>query len=118
MFSGFITLLICYPIDVVRVRLSTEQGSVSGARYYIRFFQSWKAIKRSEGWRKGLYRGFLLSNMINIPYSITFLLTYDLLRHISIKNEDYKQFIDKYILISLCGFLAQSMVYPFDTIRS
>lgn len=93
-----------------------ERGNSFNTRNYKGFFQSLRTIRRYDG-LKGLYRGFLLSNAINIPFSISFLLSYELAKDISFKTNDNSSLFHKYFVVSLCGFMAQSVVYPLDTIR-
>ena len=115
MACGSVTLALCYPIDVIRTRIALEQGRLWDDRFYKKFSQTWKVIRRNEG-NKGLYRGFLLSNLINLPYSMMFFMSYELMKDLN-QQESLYNLLNCIGIVSLSGFLAQSLVYPLDTIR-
>jgi len=110
--------MFTYPFEVIRTRISLEQGKGWDDRLYKKFGQTWKMMNRNEG-RKSVYRGFILSNVINLPYTLTFLLSYEMFKEMNNNdNKDNNQmFLNVFGVVSLCGFLAQSVVYPMDTIR-
>ena len=100
---------------MIRTRISVEQGKKKEDKFYKTFAQTVKVIRRYEN-NKSLYRGFILSNIINLPYTLTFLLSYELLREQK-ENGINNMIFNAFGVVSLCGFLAQGLVYPFDTVR-
>lgn len=113
--------MFTYPIDIIRTRISVEQGRGWEDRLYKKFGQTWKLMTRREG-RSSHYRGFFLSNLINLPYTLTFMLTYEMFRDMSNKGEIAQEstlssVLNIFGIVSLCGCLAQTVVYPLDTIR-
>ena len=108
MLSGFLTLLFCYPFDLMRTRVSLELGKGREDRFYKNLRGTYRIAKRTEGFTS-LYRGFLLSNVINLPYTLTLLMSYELLNGFHSKENTIW---NSFGIVSLCGFLAQSVAYP------
>lgn len=75
MFSGFLTLLFAYPMDLVKTRLSLDFAKSPMDRQFRGIMQTIGTTKEKGGF-SGLYRGFWLANATNLPYFLTMFTSY------------------------------------------
>ncbi|KRX03638.1 Mitochondrial carrier domain [Pseudocohnilembus persalinus] len=119
MSCGLLSLTLTYPLDTVRVRLSLEFSKKKENRLFKGVLQTLGETKTQQGMRQ-LYRGFLLSNMINLHYFITFYCAVDIIKNAELREYlqgDASRFLN-YIGVAQIGSLAALIsVYPLDTIR-
>lgn len=101
-------MVFTYPIDVVRIRLTTDLSKIQEERVYKGLNQCVKSILKNEG-VKGLYRGYFLSTMGLAPYLGIAFSAYDTLRnYLPEKNEEniFKNVIQYLGVGSVSGMLA------------
>ena len=78
-FAGLTTLLVTYPFDVMKTRLSLDNAKIGEQRLYKGVWDCMKKTRKQEG-MPTLYRGFLLSTLTIVPYVAISVGVYDLLR--------------------------------------
>lgn len=111
--SGFLTLLFVYPFETARTRLSLE-FSKNETRIYKSITQTLKHLNLNTGFAS-IYKGFLLSNIMNIPYSISFFANIESLKYCYSQNPSF--FLNAFGVGNLAAFFSSCFVYPFDTVR-
>jgi len=117
---GGLTLLLTYPFDLARTRLSLEFGRMKSERTFKKCFQAMSETRARDGF-KGLYRGFLLSNLINVPYTIQLYTFMSLLVQVGSaqngKGAMWQRSLEAAGIANIAGLLAMVVIYPMDTIR-
>ena len=76
LFSSLISTSFTYPLDVMRVKISTD---LHKPPMYNGLIDAIKKTVQHQG-ISSLYKGFLITNLGVIPYTVTSLTIYDLLR--------------------------------------
>ena len=118
--SGIITMLFTYPIDVIRIRLSTDMSKFTEERVYKGFNHCLKTMVKNEGF-KGLYRGYFLSTLGLAPYLGIAFTAYDTLKNYLPRKENEDNLLKVAIgylgVGSVSGMLAQFLTHPLDTVR-
>eukprot|EP00948_MAST-09A_sp_MAST-9A-sp1_P000480 g480.t1 len=110
--SGVTSVIVTYPLDLVRGRLTT-QGAVSSTQYK-GIFDCFYQILRKDG-IPGLYKGMRPNLVGIIPYVGVNYLTYETIK----ENlpSDYASPIGYAIAGGVAGCTGQSVAYPFDLLR-
>lgn len=70
MASGFCTLLLAYPFDLAKTRLSLEFAKNKYDKIFTGILSVFGETRSKTGF-SSLYRGFFLANVTNAPYFIT-----------------------------------------------
>jgi solute carrier family 25 (adenine nucleotide translocator) protein 4/5/6/31 len=116
--AGTSAVIVFYPLDLVRTRFAADVSRQGLPREYTSILDCMKQICRNEG-VFGLYSGVGTSILGVVPYITTAFVTYDLLRTF-VPEEDtiwMRIHISKLILGASTGVIAQTITYPFDTVR-
>lgn len=117
--AGFCSVIVSYPLDFVRGRLSVQGAST--ATRYTGIANAVARISREEGPLK-LYRGMMPSLVGIIPYTGIQFATYHTLRPMVMAYKGVTEDKDLGVLASLgcggvAGAAAQTAAYPFDLLR-
>lgn len=125
--AGTAACLACYPLDLVRTRLTTQ---LEGHEHYRGIVDAFTKIYRSEGWA-GFFSGVGPTLLVAVPnFSISYTV-YGTLKEHALDDELFYNFrrIDAdsgepklgFLLTVLCGAfsgaLATLITFPMDTIR-
>lgn len=108
MTSSLFTLTICHPIETIRTRLMIEFEGNPKNQTYKNFRNTSKYISNMSG-AMGVYRGFVLANLMNLPFTLFFMGFYEGLSRLDLPN--------LYGAVSLSSFLGSCVIYPLDTIK-
>jgi len=110
--SGGSTLLVTYPLDLLRTRLSADQST---HRVHTSMLRGFRGILRTEGPR-GLYKGVMISLLEITPYTALSLGGYNYLKTQTLHYESDS--IRMRLLLAWGSGLTGSLVcYPMDTIK-
>jgi len=126
-FAGSIACVACYPLDLVRTRLTTE---LPGKEHYRGIFDTFKKITATEG-VGGLYTGIGPTLFVAVPnfaisYTVygtlkEYVLDDDLFYNLRKIDDESGEKSMSLILTLLCGAASGSasafVTFPFDTIR-
>jgi len=119
-FAGLTTLIVTYPFDVVKTRLSLDLAKKGEAKAYNGIWNCMKVSKKHYGVRSW-YSGFVLASLSTVPYVAISLASYDILRDVFIVNKSKESGVNpvlRYVgLGTIAGLFAQLATYPLDTIR-
>lgn len=117
LYLGVISVLVTYPLDLIRVRLAIEtrlspSDAIPGPLQMVR--KIWTEPSRSG--IRNLYAGFLPSLLGMVPYAGVSFVTYGLLRNNLRSSNKRSSFFD---LVTGCisGACAQTASYPFEVVR-
>jgi solute carrier family 25 phosphate transporter 23/24/25/41 len=125
--AGSIACLGCYPLDLVRARLTTE---MEGTRHYNGMFDAFRKITKSEG-LMGFYSGVGPTLLVAVPNLAISYTVYGTLKEYTLDDELFYNMrkIDAdsgepklgLFLTVMCGaasgILASLVTFPMDTIR-
>lgn len=112
--SGFTTVCVTHPLDLIRTRLSTNMGHVSSSRTALRSVSLGTDIIRAEGAR-GLYKGFVMSAIEITPYLALTMGGYELLK--SRVSSDDASILQHAVLAWMSGMMGSVSCYPMDTVK-
>ena len=101
--AGFTQVCLTYPLDVMRTRMSLDHHMTSN---YNKYFSCAKNIYHMEG-IKGLYKGFPISA---ISYPMYVGIQFSMYETLSQNGYSY-------FSAPIAGMIAQSLMYPGDTIK-
>lgn len=125
--AGLTACVCCYPLDLVRTRLTTQ---LDGKEHYKGITDAFVKILRSEGFL-GLYSGIAPTLMVAVPsFSISYMV-YGSLKEYALEDElfynlrkvDTKTGEEKlgFQLTLMCGAVSGTtstlVTFPFDTVR-
>ena len=125
--AGLTACVACYPLDLVRTRLTTQ---LDGQEHYKGITDAFVKIVRNEGFL-GLYSGIAPTLMVAVPsFSISYMV-YGSLKEYALEDElfynlrkvDTKTGEEKlgFQLTLMCGAVSGTMstlvTFPFDTVR-
>ncbi|GJQ11807.1 hypothetical protein GpartN1_g3598.t1 [Galdieria partita] len=116
--AGTSGVLVFYPLDLLRTRFAADVSRQWMSREYSSILDCMKRILRTQGFL-GLYSGVGISVFGVMPYIATAFITYDLLKTF-VPEEDKVWMhihISKLSLSAATGVIAQTITYPFDTVR-
>ena len=133
--AGSVACIACYPLDLVRTRLTTE---LEGREHYKGMVDAFQKIYRKEGWR-GYYSGLPPTLLVAVPnFAISYTVYGTLKEHVlddelfySVRKIEPDNDNDAqsqngprklgFWLTLLCGStsgaLSTLITYPFDTVR-
>jgi solute carrier family 25 phosphate transporter 23/24/25/41 len=125
--AGSIACLGCYPLDLVRARLTTE---MEGTRHYNGMFDAFRKITKTEG-LMGFYSGVGPTLLVAVPNLAISYTVYGTLKEYTLDDELFYNMrkIDAdsgepklgFFLTVTCGaasgILASLVTFPMDTIR-
>lgn len=116
--AGIIGMSATYPMDMVRGRISIQEGT---SQQYRGMLHATRCIISQEG-VLALWRGWLPSVIGVVPYVGLNFSVYETLKDVLIKKNNYRDERDLSIFTKLsCGAVAgtagQTVAYPFDVVR-
>ena len=125
--SGLIACIACYPLDLVRTRLTTE---LEGMEHYRGIYDAFRKISKEEG-LLGFYSGLGPTLLVAVPNFAISYTVYGTLKEHALDDELFYNMrrIDAdtgepklgLMLTVLCGaasgFLSTCITFPMDTIR-
>ena len=126
--AGVISVLLTYPLDMVRARLAFQ---ITGEHQYHSIVHAFSSIYKSEGGVQGFYRGINPTLAGMIPYAGVSFYAFNALKELLINMSPStfarhdKNAPDVYVLktwVSLCcggfaGAISQTVSFPFDVAR-
>ncbi len=117
-FAGVTTLLITYPLDVAKTRMSLDVTKVGEPKFYKGVWDCLSKTRRADGFVTW-YRGFLLAAGSTVPYFAISFTVYDLLRDAFILNKtgEVPALLNYIGIGTIAGLTAQLATHPLDTIR-
>lgn len=125
--AGSTACICCYPLDLVRTRLTTE---LEGREHYRGMVDAFKKIYRAEGWI-GFYSGLGPTLLVAVPnFAISYTVYGTLKEHVlddelfyNVRKIDAESGEPKlgFALTLMCGAasgaLSTLITFPFDTVR-
>jgi|LakMenEpi03Aug12_release.lakeMendotaPanAssembly.Ray.scaffolds.fasta_scaffold507990_1 hypothetical protein len=117
--SGSLALTFAYPLDLARTRLAVDVVKKGEDRVYWSTWDCLSKTTRDEGLR-GLFRGYLVSLAGIVPYvGLSFAIHDELLHYIPEQDGSNlaMQLVSFFGVGSIAGVVAQTGVYPIDTLR-
>ena len=117
--SGSLALTFSYPLDLARTRLAVDITKKGEDRIY---WSTWDCLSKTmqdEGIR-GIFRGYLISLAGIIPYvGLSFTIHDELIRYIPEQDSSnlLMQIVSYFGVGSTAGVVAQTAIYPIDTVR-
>lgn len=125
--AGSVAVSACYPLDLVRTRLTTQ---LEGHEHYRGIGDAFRKIYTTEG-LLGFYSGIAPTMMVAVPNFAISYSVYGTLKEYTLDDELFYNLrrVDAdsgepklgFFLTILCGaasgFVATSLTFPFDTIR-
>lgn len=124
--AGITSVIVTYPLDIVRTRLSIQTASISNIKeHYARSGQKppgmWSVMKQiysTEGGMVGLYRGIAPTTMGVAPYVGLNFAVYEYARELfTPKDKQNPSVFGKLGAGAISGAVAQTLTYPFDVLR-
>ena len=113
-------MLIVFPLDLVRTKLSVDTSHVVGSRLYNGMFDCLQTTVQESGWR-GLYKGLLISLVEITPYTAISMGGYEFAKAQLPSNEEFTSSWLCTVAKLGCGWvsgLCGSLVcYPLDTMK-
>ncbi|XP_063956452.1 solute carrier family 25 member 43-like [Lytechinus pictus] len=113
--GGMAATVVTYPTDMVKTRLIV-QPTASTRRRYRGIIHAFKLIIKEEG-LLAFYKGMLTSLLGSIPFSAGTFAAYEMLDMLWTKPRYMLTPAENFINGCLAGATAQTISYPFDTIR-
>ena len=116
--AGIVGMSATYPMDMVRGRITIQEGN---KQQYRGMMHATRSIIANEG-VLALWRGWLPSVIGVVPYVGLNFAVYETLKDLLIKSNNYRDERDLSIATKLsCGAVAgtagQTVAYPFDVVR-
>lgn len=113
--AGMTSVLVSYPLDVVRCRLSAQNNTL---KLYNGIFNCLKLTYQQEG-IYGLYRGLIPTLLGIAPYVALNFTTYEYLKTTAMEFTQTNELgvITKLSLGAVSGTFAQTITYPLDVLR-
>eukprot|EP01127_Copromyxa_protea_P023819 TRINITY_DN9112_c0_g1_i1.p1 TRINITY_DN9112_c0_g1~~TRINITY_DN9112_c0_g1_i1.p1 ORF type:complete len:318 (+),score=28.42 TRINITY_DN9112_c0_g1_i1:27-956(+) len=113
--AGGCSLLVMYPLEFVRTRLSADVGH-SKERLYNGFFDALRKTVKSEG-VLGLYRGVWASFWMFVPYRGIYFGGFTTLKSMYLSDPAQNSFMKRWAISQFVTTAAQTAIYPLDTVR-
>ncbi|RZB40541.1 Mito carr domain containing protein [Asbolus verrucosus] len=119
--SGFITRMLCQPLDVLKIRfqLQVEPISKSNLSKYHSILHATNLIIKEEG-VKALWKGHIPAQLLSVSYGIAQFWTFEVLsRQVSLLNlPSSVSPVVNFSCGSLAGCSATLVSFPFDVVRT
>eukprot|EP00949_MAST-11_sp_MAST-11-sp1_P004175 g4175.t1 len=113
--AGAVALMSCYPLDLVRTRLSSQIGHDG---HYNGIIHALRTIIKQEGW-KSLYKGSPATLLQVVPTMAINYTTYETTKY-WLKGMDHplgSQMSTTLVAATTSGFVSGSIMFPFDLVR-
>jgi solute carrier family 25 (adenine nucleotide translocator) protein 4/5/6/31 len=118
--SGFTTMLIVYPLDLIRTQLSVDTTATAGKKLYNGMFDCMKKTVQVDG-VPGLYKGLLISLIEITPYTAIAMGGYEYFKAQLPADEDFTSSWNSTMAKLGCGWVAglcgSLFCYPMDTVK-
>ncbi|PLN77474.1 putative mitochondrial carrier protein [Aspergillus taichungensis] len=122
--AGITSVIITYPLDIVRTRLSIQSASFavlsqsSPDKKLPGMFRTMVLIYKNEGGIIGLYRGIVPTVAGVAPYVGLNFMTYESVRtYLTPEGDKTPDPLRKLLAGAISGAVAQTCTYPFDVLR-
>ncbi|XP_071504122.1 solute carrier family 25 member 43-like [Diadema antillarum] len=113
--GGMTATIVTYPTDMVKTRLIVQPTDRQRRRYK-GIVHAFRLILREEG-LLAFYKGMFTSLLGSIPFSAGTFAAYEFLDMFSSKPRYMLTPLENFINGCLAGAIAQTLSYPFDTVR-
>jgi hypothetical protein len=115
--AGLFQMAITYPLETVRTRLTLDKQLAGGVSYR-GIFHCFVATSKAEG-ASALYKGFGVAVLSGAPYVGLQMSVYKLAQKYLPKQSDgvSSSVVWKMVSGAIAGIVAQSLMYPGDTLR-
>jgi len=114
--AGMFQIIMTYPLEVVRTRLSLGDAFGMGVKY-LGIFDCFMKIAATEK-LVGLYKGLAPTLIAGIPYVGLEMTFYELFKRVLIpEGSDSHDTLKKLASGALAGLFAETIVFPGDTVR-
>ena len=111
--AGVIATVSVYPLDMIKTRLTVQ---VDGQAKYKGIFDAFRVIFKEEGFL-AFYKGLLPSILGVIPFGGLQFMSYEILAYVWGKPRSELNGWENFVNGCLAGSIAQTLSFPFDTIR-
>lgn len=111
--SGVVATVCVYPLDMVKTRLTVQ---VNGQNKYNGIIDAFRVIFKEEGFL-AFYKGMTASILGVIPFGGLQFMSYEILAYVWGKPRSELNGLENFINGCLAGSIAQTISFPFDTIR-
>jgi solute carrier family 25 (mitochondrial phosphate transporter), member 23/24/25/41 len=125
--AGITSVVMTYPMDITRTRLSVQSSSLSNIRSNTKdgppkklpgMFKTIVHIYRTEGGITALYRGLLPTVLGVAPYvGLNFAVYEHLRKVVTPEGQKNPTGVGKLVAGAISGAIAQSITYPMDVLR-
>ncbi|CAJ0571505.1 unnamed protein product, partial [Mesorhabditis spiculigera] len=115
--AGATAMAVSYPLDVVRLRLSSDVGRDVNNRQYKGALDCCRKTFR-EGGLRALYRGFFVSTPVYFVYRAIYFGANDAIRHLYHRDSRKINFLSTYLIAQSVSIASSLVVYPWDTVRN
>ncbi|PTU18663.1 hypothetical protein P175DRAFT_0503463 [Aspergillus ochraceoroseus IBT 24754] len=122
--AGITSVVVTYPLDIVRTRLSIQSASFAALRQehvgekLPGMFTTMVLIYKNEGGFVALYRGIVPTVAGVAPYVGLNFMTYESVRkYLTPEGETTPGPLRKLLAGAISGAVAQTFTYPFDVLR-
>jgi hypothetical protein len=109
-----IKLLFVYPIDTLFTRMTTATGEQDEEQSVVECAES---IYNKDGY-KGFYRGFPAALLYYTINRLSFVLFFDLFKNLLVRDPRYIPEWKHVVIHNHASLLADTLSYPFETIRA
>ena len=111
--AGVIATVCVYPLDMVKTRLTVQ---VDGQNKYKGIIDAFRVIFKEEGFF-AFYKGMTASILGVIPFGGLTFMSYEILAYVWGKPRSELNGLENFINGCLAGSIAQTVSFPFDTLR-
>jgi len=130
--AGITSVVMTYPLDITRTRLSVQSSSLGSIRPSSSItpgapgippelpgmFSTMVSIYRNEGGIVALYRGLLPTVLGVAPYvGLNFAVYEHVRKLVTPKGQDHPSALGKLTAGGISGAVAQTVTYPMDVLR-
>lgn len=119
--SGFVTRFACQPLDVVKIRFQLQVEPITNhyVSKYRSLLQAFYLIFKEEG-ISAFWKGHVSAQLLSVIYGMSQFYSYNVLMHefhnYPLLNE--WKYSTKFVAGAGAGFIATTVSFPFDTIRT
>lgn len=112
--AGTLALMVMFPLEFVRTRLTADLGS-NQQKNYTGVIDVIRKTTQKEGGIRSLYRGFWISAAMAFPYRGLYFGGYATLKALFMTENP--SFVKRWIVSQVVTTVSQMVVFPMDTIR-